>query len=139
MTTPRSQLPGRSSAEPPALVQIPAVLRTAGGSPSAAPVVITTRAAAPRVMLVTAMGVDAAWLPMPQRSGIVPAGTSVQVTLPVTPSMGTLPARYPFVVTVQALDPGDGRVMSSASIAESVLLVDAPGSIELTIEPMDAA
>ena len=45
--------------EPSALVQLPGVLRTAGGTAVVAPVQITNRSAAPRIMLITAMGVDA--------------------------------------------------------------------------------
>jgi len=134
-----AQRPTRPFGEPAPVVQLPALLRTAGGGIVSAPVVITNSSSAPRIMLVTAMGVDAAWLPLPQRSPVVAPGSSVELALPVAPAMGTLPARYPFVVTVQALDPADERVTSPASIAESVLLVDAPGSVDLSLEPADAS
>lgn len=123
--------------QPPPHVRIAPFLRTGAGMAVAARVVITNRADAHQAMLVTAMGVDAAWLPKPTRTLGVAPGATVEVDVVVVPAPGTLPALYPFVVTVQALDPATDAVSARPSVVESELIVDAPGNVGVAIKSAD--
>jgi hypothetical protein len=124
--------------EPAPTVAIEPLVRTGGGNPAIVRLTIRNDAAEPRVMLVTAMGVDAAWLPGPSRSDVIPPGAGVSADLIVRPAVGTLAGRYPFAVTVQALHPITDEIMSPARLVESELVVDAPGKIEVSLTPTDA-
>ncbi|TAM92582.1 MAG: hypothetical protein EPN43_02195, partial [Jatrophihabitans sp.] len=65
MTGPR-RLP-----DPPPSVAGESVVRTSAGTPLTITLTLTNTAAAPRVLTVTAVGVDAEWLPRPVRTGPV--------------------------------------------------------------------
>src|SRR6266496_2243811 len=90
-----------------------------------------------RVLAVTALGVDAAWLPAPSRSRPLMPGASAQLDLPLHPAIGTMPARYPLTVAVQALDPASGAVTAPTAMTEIVLVVDAPGQVGVELAPAD--
>lgn len=123
--------------EPAPRVDTVPTLRTSAGVPTAVPVTITNLADAPRVYAVSALGVDPSWLPMPSRSPVLEAGESITAHLTLRPADGTLPARYPLVVAVQAIDPVTGEVYGSATTREVELVIGAPGQITLTLEPAD--
>jgi uncharacterized membrane protein YgcG len=132
MTTPRrfwDPLPG-IAAEP--------TLRTSAGMPVTAVLTVTNNAAEPRVLAVTAMGVDADWLPHPVRTRPVLPGHSETVELTVTPAVGAVPARYPMAVAVQSLDPVSGEATAQPAIAEMVVILDAPGQVTLALSPADS-
>ncbi len=112
-------------------------LRTGAGTPVFAQVTVTNHAREPRVLAVTALGVDAAWLPAPSRSQPLMPGASAQLDLPLHPAIGTMPARYPLTVAVQALDPASGAVTAPTAMTEIVLVVDAPGQVGVELAPAD--
>jgi hypothetical protein len=120
-------------------VSIAPELRTSAGASITVPVIITNRAPEPRVMAVTTLGVDGSWLPRPTRTAAVLPGHSVTCDVTLRPAPGTVPARYPLAVAVQALAPGNERAASAAVIAETTLLVDAPGQIEVELDPPDVS
>lgn len=122
----------------PHVVASQAPLRAAAGSPVTAQVTITNRASSPRVMSLTAHGLDPAWLPAPSRSPALAPGESIVADLVLLPSVGTVAARYPLAVAVQALDPVTGFATGPTALAELVLVVDAPGQIALTLDPAEA-
>ncbi|MDP9091926.1 MAG: hypothetical protein M3N95_03050, partial [Actinomycetota bacterium] len=136
MTTPR----GMSNFDEPAPeLQTEPELRTSAGAAVTAWVVMTNRAPEPRVMSATALGVDAAWLPRPSTSRPLMPGEQIAAELTFTPAAGTVPARYPLAIAVQALDPMSHRSMSATAIAEIVLVVDAPGQIEVAVDPVETS
>ena len=122
------------SAEPAPAVLIDPEVRTGAGSPAALRLMITNRATEPRVMAVTALGVDAAWLPRPVRSAPVMPGESIALDLVLAPAAGTVPARYPLAVAVEALDPGSGSPATTA-VVDVVLVVDEPSQIAIELDP----
>jgi hypothetical protein len=124
--------------EPAPLVSTVQAVRTSAGVPVTVPLTITNRAAEPRVFVVSAAGVDPSWLPFPSQSVPVAAGESIQAAMMLRPADGTLPARYPLAVAVQALDPGTGHVHAASTIQAVDLVVDAPGQISITLDPADA-
>ena len=83
------------------------------------------------------LGVDAAWLPRPSRSRPILPGESIEAVLTLRPTEGTLPARYPVAIAVQALDPVSGQPTSGSTINQLDLIVDAPGQINISLDPVD--
>jgi large repetitive protein len=129
----------RGFTEPPPLVEITGELRTAAGSGGELHLQIVNQAGEPRVFAVTAVGVDPAWLPMPARSEPVGPGERLDADLTVRPTEGSVPARYPFAVAVQALDPHTAQATSRPTVTEVVLLVNAPTPVDVSVEPAQAS
>ena len=123
--------------EPGPLVATVRAVRTSAGVPVTVPVTITNQAAEARVFVVSAAGVDPNWLPFPSQSVPVPAGESIQAEMTLRPAEGTLPARYPLAVAVQALEPATGHVRAASTIHGVDLVVDAPGQISIALDPPD--
>src|SRR6478752_1292272 len=128
-----SSYPGTEPA--PGLV-VSTHLRTAAGAPLPVEVTLTNNASGPRVLVVGALGVDAAWLPAPVRTVALDPGQSVHITLVLTPTKGTVPASYPFAFTVQALDPATGRPAGAAAVmVDSTLVVNPRNQLTLELRP----
>ncbi|MGX7681840.1 beta strand repeat-containing protein [Jatrophihabitans sp. DSM 45814] len=136
----------------PGIAMLP-VVRTGAGSPVVLQLRVTNHAPEPRILSVTALGVDAAWLPRPgsmsasapeserpfdMRRPVMP-GMDMTVELQITPSIGTVPARYPMVVAVQALDPVSGASTAPTAMGEVTLIVDGPGQISIDLQPADVS
>src|SRR4051794_23713045 len=128
-----------ASAEPPPAVSLSPVVRTGAGNPVVLGIGLVNPADQPRLLNVTVVGLDSSWLPLPTRVGPVPAGGSVLVELGLRPPSGTLPASYPFAVTVQASDPVTGQPSAPTTMVESALLVDEPSRLSMSVHPVDAA
>ncbi len=126
--------PGRYGEAAP-VVQTRPQMRTGAGTPVVLTVTITNAAAAARSMMVTALGLESSWLDGPTRTAPVPPGESTEVQIQVAPETGALPARYPFALAVQALDPASGEATASTSLTDLVLTVDAPGSVSVEVVP----
>lgn len=134
--------PGRppnlgAAAEPPPRVELDPVARTGAGNPVVIVLGLVNSADRPRLLTVSTLGLDPAWLPMPVQVGPVPAGGSAQVELALRPPSGTLPASYPFAVAVQASDPSTGRPTAPTTMVESALLVDEPSRLTMSVSPTD--
>src|SRR5690606_31713776 len=71
-------------------------------------------AAGPRRLTFTLLGLDGDWLPVPVRTGAVPADATVTVELEVPIAVGAVPGTYPFALAVEAdvvpVTEGDGDV-----------------------------
>ena len=131
---------GRSSAaEPPPSASLSPVVRTGAGNPVVLGIGLVNNADQPRLLNVTVVGLDSSWLPLPARVGPVPAGGSVLVELALRPPSGTLPASYPFAVTVQAGDPATGQPSAPTTMVESALLVDEPSRLSMSVHPADVS
>jgi hypothetical protein len=131
--------PFRPGAEPPPIAELDPITRTGAGNPVEIVLGLVNAADRPRLLTVTVHGLDADWLPRPVQVGPVPAGASVRVELGLRPPSGTLPASYPFAVTVQASDPATGRPTAPTTMVESTLLVDEPSRLTMTVSPVDAS
>ncbi|SOD70955.1 carboxypeptidase family protein [Jatrophihabitans sp. GAS493] len=127
----------RRPGSPPGIAVLP-ISRTSAGMPIALEVRVTNHEAEPRILTVTALGVDAEWLPLPRRSAPLMPGQDAALQLVVSPSAGTVPARYPLVIAVQAIDPLTQQVTSPTAMAEVMLVVDAPGQLKVDLQPVDA-
>ncbi|MCW2540392.1 MAG: hypothetical protein JWN95_2117 [Frankiales bacterium] len=131
-----------SNGEPAPNVALNSVSRTGAGNTVVVALTVGNAASTPRILTVTVLGLDAAWLPLPMRLGPIPAGGTHTVDFELRPPIGTLPARYPFAVTVQAsnpaLDPTFGRAASAATVAESALVVDEASRLSLEVTPADS-
>lgn len=125
-------------AETPPAILADNRLRTGAGTPVTVRLMITNRADEPRVMVVTVLGVDASWLPEPSRSKPLAPGEAIAADLTLFPAVGTVPARYPLAIAVQAVDLQTGAPTSATQIAEVDLVVDAPGQVAVGLEPADA-
>ncbi|CAN5367251.1 hypothetical protein BH11ACT8_BH11ACT8_15420 [soil metagenome] len=129
-----------SGLEPAPRVGIQPTLRVGSGSHAVLEVLITNTSAEPRLFAVLALGVDSGWLPGPLRTPVLAAGESTVLELPVSPPAGTLPARYPLAVSVQALVPGavPGAERAAASppgLGESLVVVNPRAQVSLEVEP----
>ncbi|MBE7162708.1 MAG: hypothetical protein INR72_15830, partial [Williamsia herbipolensis] len=130
--------PGAEPAREPAPeVSVTPVLQTSAGTAVTARITVVNRASEPRVFAVTALGVDASWLPRPSRSHAVQPGEAVVADLTFVPSTGTLPARYPIALAVEALHPTLLTSAAPTAIADTTVIVDAPGQIEVDLDPAD--
>ncbi|ACZ22568.1 putative collagen-binding protein [Sanguibacter keddieii DSM 10542] len=89
----------------------------------------------PRDVTVTVMGLDDGWSPEPVRLPAVEPDATVSTEIDLLPVVGAVPGDYPFVVVVQSAAPGAGP---TTTLAESVLVVDAPSEVLLTVEPADS-
>ena len=118
-------------------LRVQSPLRTAAGSGVRAQLSITNRSAQAHVALVSVLGSDAEWLPRPTQSRPLAPGETIIADVIVAPSPGTVPARYPLALVVEALDPVTGKSRST-QILDIELIVDAPGQIDLQISPTDA-
>ncbi|MDT4915286.1 MAG: large repetitive protein, partial [Pseudonocardiales bacterium] len=122
-------------AEAPPEVQVAGETRTGAGIPVELRITVTNRAPEPRVIAVTVLGMDAAWLPHPIRSRPVMSGESIVADLTLSPAHGTMPARYPFAIAVEALDPANGTATAPTAIADVALVVDEPSAISVELTP----
>lgn len=119
-------------------VVVDPVLRTGAGTPVTVPLLVTNRSAGSRVLTVTAHGIDPTWVTAPPPGPPVLPGATVTVPLVLTPAVGTVPARYPLAVAVQAVDPAAGPAGAPTTVSDLTLVVDAPGDISLTLTPADS-
>jgi hypothetical protein len=124
-------------AEPAPGLAAPREVRASAGEPVAFDVTVTNAAAVPRALSVTVLGVDAAWLPRPTRSRVLAPGESLAAQLWLHPTVGTVPARYPLAIAVQALDPDTGQASAPTQLATVDLVVDAPGQVSVALSPAD--
>lgn len=132
------QLP--AGAEPAPHVELDAGVRVGAGSRSVLDVLVTNTAREPRLYAVLAVGVDSDWLPAPQRTPVLMPGESTVVPLEITPKAGTLPARYPLVVTVQALVPGsvpgaERAAPASLGLGDSAVIVNPRAQVTIEAGP----
>ena len=95
--------------EPAPLVHVEPVVRTSAGTQLVLDVTVTNTADEPRILSVLALGVDSGWLPGPVRTAVLAPAERAVARLPLAPAAGTLPAKYPIAVSVQALEPGTER------------------------------
>ncbi len=139
-TPPLPPLPprGRPGAEPPPLATLRAVSRTGAGNTVVVELGLVNQADAPRMLTVTVLGLDPAWLPLPLHVGPIAVGASRVVELVLRPPSGTLPARYPFAVAVQASDPSGRGVATATAMAEGSLAVDEPSRLSMEVSPLDS-
>lgn len=126
------------SAEPAPAIEAPAQLRAGAGGSVTGQVRVTNTASEARVMSLSMHGVDASWLPAASRSRALAPGESIAADITLRPAVGTIAARYPVAIAVQALDPSTGQATSPTALAEVVLVVDAPGEVGITLDPTEA-
>ncbi|MBV9821891.1 MAG: hypothetical protein JO144_06560, partial [Actinobacteria bacterium] len=140
MTYPPGQYPGRrpGSAEPPPEATLRAVTRTGAGNTVVVELGLVNAADQPRLLTVTVLGLDSSWLPLPLHVGPVAVGASRVVELVLRPPSGTLPARYPFAVTVQAHHPAQPGSATATTVAEGSLVVDEPSRLSMEVSPLDS-
>jgi len=137
---------GMPAAEPPPQAYLHTVSRTGAGNTVVVELALTNQADQPRLFTVSVLGLDAAWLPLPLHVGPVAVGATRIVELALRPPSGTLPARYPFVVAVQASDPGElsssaprsGGRPTATTMAEGALVVDEPSRLSMEVSPIDS-
>lgn len=139
----RPPFPGRGlpASEPPPQAFLHAISRTGAGNTVTVELGLVNQADGPRMLTVSVLGLDPSWLPLPLHVGPVAAGASRVVELALRPPTGTLPARYPFAVAVQASDPaapGPGLGVTAATMAEGALVVDEPSRLSMEVSPVDS-
>ncbi len=126
-------------AEPPPSATLHAVSRTGAGNTVVVELGLVNEADHPRLLTVTVLGLDQAWLPLPLHVGPVAVGASRVVELVLRPPSGTLPARYPFAVAVQASDPAGSGVPTATTMAEGSLVVDEPSRLSMEVSPTESS
>ena len=137
----RPPFPGRGmpASEPPPQAFLQPVSRTGAGDTVVVELSLVNQADQPRMFTVTVLGLDPAWLPLPLHVGPVAVGASRVVELALRPPSGTLPARYPFVVAVQAVAPAArGAGATATTMAEGALVVDEPSRVSMEVSPIDS-
>ena len=139
MTGPSLPGHGMPASEPPPQAFLRAVTRTGAGNTVVVELGLVNEADRPRAFTVSVLGLDSSWLPLPLHVGPVAVGASRVVELVLRPPSGTLPARYPFVVAVQATDPAARDVRPTATtMAEGSLVVDEPSRLSMELSPIDS-
>lgn len=133
------QEPAPAGGPPPAapLLEVPAAVRAGAGTAATVEVIVTNTAEQARVVSLSVHGADPAWLPAPSRSQALAPGERIAAQLTLRPAAGTVAARYPIAVAAQALDPSTGQAAGPVTLAELVLVVDAPGEVGLSLEPAE--
>ncbi len=126
-------------AEPPPQASLRAVSRTGAGNTVVVELGLVNEADHPRLLTVTVLGLDPAWLPLPLHVGPVAVGASRVVELVLRPPSGTLAARYPFAVAVQASDPARPGVPTATAMAEGSLVVDEPSRLSMEVSPTESS
>lgn len=122
--------------EPRPLLGVATAFGTGAGVALVIRIAVTNAAAARRVLTVSALGVDPTWLDGPARTAALEPGESALVELQVTPPKGTVPANYPMVVAVQALDPDRGDApTSSPALAETTVTVNPRTQLAIELKP----
>lgn len=91
--------------------------------------------AGPLDLVVTLLGLESGWPPVPVAVPAVPADATVSVELPVTPPVGAAGGDYPFVVQVESRDAGGAR---RTAYVDAAVHVDEASDLVLTVEPVDA-
>ncbi|MDQ1720764.1 MAG: large repetitive protein, partial [Pseudonocardiales bacterium] len=135
----RPPFEGRGLPEPPPQAFLHAVSRTGAGNTVVVELGLLNQADRPRMLTVSVLGLDSSWLPLPLHVGPLAVGASRVVELVLRPPSGTLPARYPFVVAVQASDPAaPGSGVTAATMAEGALVVDEPSRLSMEVSPTDS-
>jgi hypothetical protein len=136
---------GMPSAEPPPLATLHSVSRTGAGDTVVVELSLVNQADQPRMLTVSVLGLDSSWLPLPLHVGPVAVGASRVVELALRPPSGTMPARYPFVVAVQASHPAAACSAAPAiggvtatTMAEGALVVDEPSRLSMEVSPTDS-
>ena len=127
-----------AGADLPPLARINAVSRTGAGNTVVVGLALLNPSGGSRMLTVTVLGLDPSWLPAPVRLGPVPAGGSALVELALRPPSGTLPARYPFVVAVQSVDPAGRSGSAPTTMVEAALVVDEPSRLSMEVTPADS-
>ncbi|MBT0993014.1 carboxypeptidase regulatory-like domain-containing protein [Cellulomonas sp. DKR-3] len=89
----------------------------------------------PLDLVVTVLGLESGWPPVPVAVPAVPADATVTVELPVTPPVGAAGGDYPFVVQVESREPAGAR---RTAYVDATVHVDAASDLVLTVEPADA-
>ncbi|MEO6503966.1 MAG: carboxypeptidase-like regulatory domain-containing protein [Jatrophihabitantaceae bacterium] len=138
MTRPPLHGRGLPAAEPPPQARLHAVSRTGAGNTVVVELGLVNQADAPRMMTVSVLGLDSSWLPLPLHVGPVAVGASRVVELVLRPPSGTVAARYPFVVAVQASDPASRGAATATTMAEGSLVVDEPSRLSMEVSPIDS-
>jgi hypothetical protein len=142
MTRPPFEGPpfGPRGGEPPPQAFLPPITRTGAGDTVVVELSVVNQASQPRMFTVSVLGLDSSWLPLPVRVGPVPVGASRVVELVLRPPSGTMPARYPFVVAVQAGDPAAGGAggAGATTMAEGALVIDEPSRLSMEVSPIDS-
>src|SRR5690348_16346577 len=98
---------------------------------------VRNEATGARSFVVSVAGLDSEWLPGVLRTPVLAPGAEAELDLPLTPSAGTPPGTYSFVVLVQPTDPTTGRAAGQVSQVESALVVGDPAQLGIAIEPPD--
>lgn len=129
--------PGPDATEPRPLVGVHPSYGTAAGAVVTVRVAVTNASQHPRVLAVSALGVDSSWVEDQPRTPVLEPGGSAVVELRLSPPVGTLPARYPLMIAAQALDPDSGRPTSPAGTGETRLVVNPRTQLALELEPRE--
>lgn len=120
------------------LVGVEPQVATSAATTTMLRVAVTNAALEPRVLAVSAIGIDPSWVDGTQHTETLAPGGSAVVEFRVTPPVGTLPAKYPLVIAAQPLDPASGRPTSPvAGTAETVLVVDPRTQLAIDLEPRE--
>jgi hypothetical protein len=133
----RAQRSRRPGAAPAPLIDVISMTRVPAGRSVVVRVRVRNAATARRVLSLSPLGLDEQWMPAPQMLGPYEPGVAVELDLVFSPPVGTLSGRYPFSVSVQAMNPDTLAVDPIIGVAEGVLSVDEPSHLLLGIEPSD--
>jgi hypothetical protein len=129
--------PGQDETEPRPLVGVHPSYGTAAGATVTVRIAVTNASQHPRVLAVSALGVDSAWVDEQPHTPVLEPGGSAVVEIRLSPPVGTLPARYPLIVAAQALDPETGRPTSPAGTGETRLVVNPRTQLALELQPRE--
>lgn len=124
--------------DPRPLIGVEARVQTSAATTTVLRVAVTNAALQPRVLAVSAIGIDPSWVDGTQHTEVLAPGGSAVVEFRITPPVGTLPAKYPLVIAAQPLDPASGRPTSTlAGTGETVLVVDPRTQLAVDLEPRE--
>lgn len=116
-------------------IRVGGELTVVPGAPARVDIVVRNPADVAQRIHLAVVGLDPSWRAEGASQLLLDAGSVASVTLTVTPPRGTLPGRYPFVVSAQASDPESGRVVAALTHLDAAFEVGADPRLSVRLDP----
>jgi large repetitive protein len=121
------------------IVEVGTPVSATPGQPAFVEVRVVNAAEQPRGMLVTIVGLDVEWTPLPVQTPPLPAGGEWVGTMTVTPQAGCPVGTYGYVVAAQPLDPTAETAIDGLGQAYGEISVGDPSQLSVEISPREPA
>ncbi|MDQ1705620.1 MAG: large repetitive protein, partial [Frankiaceae bacterium] len=119
------------------VVEVHGPIGAAPGRPVTFDITIRNTADQPQAMLVSVVGLDTDWVPLPVQTAPIAVGEAVTLALTVTPQAGSPAGSYGFVVAAQPVDPVTRNASGPMGEADAAVVVGDPGHLAMELSPAE--